>query len=342
MNIIELCERGLVPDWLTRWGMRRLMAQRLHDGYTSGSEARNENYRKLLAELRHSPIAIATDKANEQHYEVPAGFYLKSLGHRLKYSACYWSAATPNLDAAEDAMLGMYCQRAGIADDMRILDLGCGWGSLSLWMAEHYPNASITSLSNSSSQRAHIEAQATQRGLRNIKVITTDINNFDTTERYHRVMSIEMFEHMRNYERLLQNIARWLEPNGKLFVHIFCHRELAYYFETEGNDNWMGKYFFTGGIMPSENLLLNFQNDLLLDEQWWLSGTHYAKTSEAWLDNLDANRGGVLDMFKRDYGPAEAALWVQRWRMFFMACAELFAYRNGEEWGVAHYLFTRR
>ncbi len=342
MSIIDLCERGLVPDGLTRLGMRRLMAQRLREGYGDNSETRNRKYRKLLDELRNSPIAIATDEANEQHYEVPAEFYRLSLGHRLKYSSCYFADGTADLDAAEDAMLGLYCERAQIRDGMRILDLGCGWGSLTFWLAEHYPHASITSLSNSSSQRAFIEAQAAQRGLTNISVITANINTFDTELRFERVMSVEMFEHMRNYQKLLGNIARWLEPDGKLFVHIFCHRELAYYFETEGDDNWMGRHFFTGGIMPSENLLLNFQSDLVLDEEWWVSGTHYQKTSEAWLARLDANAAAVTELFRRDYSPREAAIWVQRWRIFFMACAELFGYRNGEQWGVAHYLFSRR
>ncbi|GAB4266853.1 MAG: hypothetical protein Kow0065_17580 [Methylomicrobium sp.] len=341
MNPIDLAERGLLPDLLIRVGIRRLLRQRLHDECTGDVERQSARYRTLLQSLRDSPIAIETDAANRQHYEVPADFYRYALGTHLKYSSCYWDETTDTLEQAEARMLALTCERAELSDGMNILELGCGWGSLTLWMAEHYPQSRITAVSNSNSQREYITEQARIRGLQNVEVITCDVNRLDLSERFDRVVSIEMFEHMRNYETLMANIASWMKPGAKLFVHIFCHRFLAYPFETEGDDNWMGRYFFTGGLMPARDTLLHFQSDLLIERQWDVSGRHYQKTSEAWLVNTDRHASEIERLFVETYGKGQATLWLQRWRLFFMACAELFGYRGGNEWLVSHYRFVK-
>jgi len=341
MSLIDLCERGLLPDALTRLGIRRLSAQRLRDEGANNLEAADQRFRRLLGELRRSPIAIETAAANEQHYEVPTRFFELCLGKRLKYSSCYYATGTEDLDQAEEAMLALYGERAELADGQRILELGCGWGSLTLWMAQKYPNARITGVSNSRTQREHILAQAARRGLGNVEIITCDVNQLELAEhQFDRAVSIEMFEHMRNYQHLLGRISRWLVPGGKLFVHIFCHRSLMYPFETEGEDNWMGRYFFTGGLMPSADTLLHFQDDLTIEQRWLLSGRHYERTANQWLENQDRHRDEVMAVLTEAYGAAEAARWNQRWRMFWMACAELFGYSGGNEWAVAHYRFS--
>jgi cyclopropane-fatty-acyl-phospholipid synthase len=340
--IIDLCERGLVPDTLTRYGIRRLCAQRLRDEQGEDAIAAWERFRRRLDDLRRSPLAIETEAANRQHYEVPARFFELCLGKRLKYSSCYYPRGDETLDQAEESMLALYAERAGLADGQRILELGCGWGSLTLWMAERFPAARITGVSNSNGQREHILAQARARGLGNLEILTCDVNRLALDRRFDRVVSIEMFEHMRNYQGLLRNIAGWMEADARLFVHIFCHRELMYPFETEGDGNWMGRHFFTGGLMPAADTLLHFQDDLVLQQQWRLSGTHYEKTSNHWLARQDANREEVLRCLGSAYGTREAGRWHQRWRMFWMACAELFGYGGGGEWLVGHYLFARR
>lgn len=343
MALIDLCERGLVPDFLTRYGIRKLCEQRLRDEHDADLDRADARFRTLLSELRSSPIAIETAAANEQHYEVPTRFFELSLGKRLKYSGCYYPDGNETLDEAEEKMLALYGERAELKDGMRILELGCGWGSLTLWMAERFPNSRITGVSNSRTQREHILAQAAVRGLANVEIITTDVNRLDLSpETFDRCLSIEMFEHMRNYDTLLGNIARWLKPGGKLFVHIFCHRSLMYPFETEGSDNWMGRYFFTGGLMPSADTLLHFQSALRIEQRWVLSGIHYEKTANHWLENQDRHAEEVHRVLAETYGAKNAAVWAQRWRMFWMACAELFGYAGGSEWGVAHYRFVKR
>jgi cyclopropane-fatty-acyl-phospholipid synthase len=336
---IDLCELGLVPDPVMRAGMRRLMRARLVDEQrlaAGGSRAAR------LAELRTSPVAIETARANEQHYEVPAAFFQKALGPHLKYSSCWFDSPATLLGDAEAAMLRLTCERAGLADGQQVLELGCGWGSLTLWMASHYPRSRITAVSNSASQREFILARAAERSLGNVEVITADANTFDTAGRFDRVVSVEMFEHMRNYAVLMERISRWLAPGGRLFVHIFCHRELLYPFTTGDDYDWMARYFFTGGLMPAEDTLAQFQDHLVLEEQWRVPGTHYQLTSEAWLANLDANADAVMDVLRAAYGPAEARRWFNRWRMFFLAVAELFGYAGGSEWFVGHYRFAPR
>lgn len=340
-GFIGLAERGWLPDAAIRMGIRRLCAQRLRDE-GGDIERRSERIRERLAMLRQSAIAVETAAANAQHYELPPRFFELCLGKRLKYSACLWDAGTVDLDVAEKSMLALYCERAELADGQQILELGCGWGSLTLWMAERFPDARITAVSNSQPQRLFIEARCFERGLSNVRVLTRDVNSLDLpVESFDRVVSIEMFEHMRNYRDLLARISHWLRRDGKLFVHIFCHRELLYPFDVDGDDNWLGRYFFTGGLMPAADTLLHFQDDLCIEQQWQLNGRHYEKTANAWLANQDRSRAEVIAVLGDAYGPA-ARIWEQRWRMFWMACAELFGYADGNEWIVGHYRFARR
>lgn len=353
MNVIDLCERGLIPDRLTRHGMRQLMAKRLDDEGANNSELASRHRQQILDHLRSSPIAIETDAANEQHYEVPAAFFHRHLGPRLKYSCCLYPTGQETLAQAEELMLSLYAERAGLVDGMRILDLGCGWGSLSLWLAEHYPNSQIVGLSNSHGQREFIEQQAAQRGLSNLTIVTGNIVEVDfpvahphsgdeVLADFDRIISIEMFEHMRNYGLLLAKLARWLTAEGQLFVHIFAHRHLTYFFEDKADDDWMTRYFFTGGIMPSDSLLAYFQDDFSLTRQWWVDGCHYEKTSNHWLQGMDDSKDEVMPLLVATYGEDQAKIWFQRWRMFYMAVAELFGYNQGREWGVGHYLFQKR
>ena len=339
-------ERDLLPDRLIRLGIRRLFAARLRQEETGGAEAQAERLMRFIAQLRLSPIAIRPDAANEQHYEVPAEFYRYVLGPHLKYSCALWSDAS-GLEEAEMAMLDLTCHRARMKDGQDVLELGCGWGSLSLWLAARYPRVQIVALSNSHGQRAFIEAEAARRGLTNLTAETGDVIDFEFSDAqlaggFDRVLSIEMFEHMKNYGLLLAKIARWMRDDAKLFVHIFAHRTLAYHFQVQDGSDWMSKYFFTGGTMPSEALLLHFQDDLRVTRQWWVSGTQYERTANQWLVALDAARDEVVPLFVGTYGAREAAVWFQRWRMFYMAVAELFGFAGGNEWGVGHYLFETR
>ncbi|HEX7910842.1 MAG TPA: cyclopropane-fatty-acyl-phospholipid synthase family protein [Paraburkholderia sp.] len=341
---LRCAEHGWLPDPLIRAGMRALLRQRLRDEHADDGARRVEAFEIMLADLRANPIAIETQAANAQHYELPDAFFAAHLGPRLKYSCCYYPQGGETLAAAEDAMLELYAQRAGLADGQRILDLGCGWGSLSLWLAARYPRASIVGLSNSRGQRAFIERCAAQRGLTNLRIVTGDVVDYEFPSDiapFDRVLSIEMFEHMKHYGLLLAKISRWLHDDGRLFVHLFAHRLLAYHFTVRDGSDWMSRYFFTGGTMPSADLLLRFQDDLRVVRQWWVGGTHYARTADQWLASLDAARGRVMPVLSETYGP-QARIWFQRWRMFYMAVAELFGYAGGQEWGVAHYLFDKR
>jgi cyclopropane-fatty-acyl-phospholipid synthase len=336
MTAEQLLEKDLVPDFLIRMGIRRLLAARLRE------EAKADRLLMFLEELNRSPIAIDTDAANEQHYEVPAEFYQRVLGPRLKYSSGFWPQGVHTLEASEIAMLDLTAQRAGLQDGQDVLELGCGWGSLSLYMAERFPHSRITAVSNSHSQKQFIDGEAARRGLSNLTILTANMRDFKAPARYNRIVSVEMFEHMRNYQELMRRISTWCRPGARLFVHIFTHSKFAYPFEVRDSSDWMAKHFFTGGQMPSDDLLLHFQDHMTLVDHWRLNGVNYQRTSEAWLKNMDRNREAIRDLFARVYGKNEATRWIVRWRIFFMACAELWGYRRGEEWLVSHYLFAPR
>ncbi|MGH8207275.1 MAG: SAM-dependent methyltransferase [Steroidobacteraceae bacterium] len=341
-GLLGWAERGLMPNCLLRYGIRRWCAQRLRDERAGGLSEQSLRFQRAIEQLRASPLAIHTDAANAQHYELPPAFFQHCLGPRLKYSCAYYPGGNETLAQAEEAMLQLYGERAELADGQDILELGCGWGSLTLWMAERYPRAHICAVSNSTPQREYIEQQCRQRGLANVRVITQDVNHLELEAgRFDRCVSIEMLEHMRNYDALLARIAGWLRPRGKLFVHVFAHHTLMYPFETQGQDNWLGRHFFTGGLMPATDTLLWFQRDMRIEQRWQIDGTHYQRTAEHWLQNQDRNREQVLAVMAQAYGEPGAALWLQRWRMFWMACAQMFGYAQGQQWLVAHYRFSR-
>ncbi|HET8799306.1 MAG TPA: cyclopropane-fatty-acyl-phospholipid synthase family protein [Thermoanaerobaculia bacterium] len=343
MNFIDrLLETGAIPDPLLRIGIRRTIAQRLAEEDAGSETANREKHEAYIAMLRESPLAVHTADANAQHYEVPTDFFRLVLGPRLKYSCAYWPEGVTDLGAAEEAMLALTGERAQLADGQTILELGCGWGSLTLWMAERFPRAEIVAVSNSVTQKQWIDAQCSARGFRNVTVQTCDMREFGTDRRFDRVVSVEMFEHMRNYGELLRRIRGWMKPEARLFVHIFSHARFAYLFEDRGPGDWMARHFFTGGQMPSDDLLLRFDDDLVAEEHWTLGGTHYEKTAEAWLARMDARESAVRAIFARTYGPRDAERFFNYWRIFFMSCAEVWGYRGGREWLVSHYRFRAR
>ncbi len=350
-------DRGLLPDPVLRRTIRMLLRRRLA-AITSGSiEDRDARQRALLTSLAGSPVAIETAEANEQHYEVPTELFELMLGPRLKYSSAWWPSGVDDLAHAEDAMLALTAERAELADGQDVLELGCGWGSLTLWMAERYPTSRIVAVSNSATQRDHIVGQAASRGLDNITVLTADVSQLGTgagddggdgigaevvhDRGFDRVVSVEMFEHVRNHQELTGRIARWLRPGGKLFVHVFAHRTDAYPFEQGGRADWMARHFFSGGLMPSHDLLLLSARGLVVEDRWALSGRHYARTLRAWLDRLDAERDRAVSLLDDADGPASGASWFQRWRVFTIACEELFAFDAGDQWHVSQVRFAR-
>lgn len=341
MNSLKLVEANLIPDSLVRYGIRRLLKQRIADETTGNEETQQHKFNDLVDFLKGSPIAVNTSDANEQHYEVPTEFYLDCLGKNLKYSSCYYPTGTETLDQAEDIMLALTCERAELANGMDVLELGCGWGSLSLYMSAKFPGSNFTVVSNSKTQKMHIDAQAEKRGIKNLTVVTADMNVFDIDKTFDRVVSVEMFEHMRNYEKLFRKVAKWLKDDGKCFVHIFTHKTLAYLFEVKDETDWMSKYFFSGGIMPSNHLYYYFNNDIKIDQHWVVNGTHYERTANHWLENMDKNKKKLMPLFEQTYGKENAGRWWVYWRLFYMACAELWGFDNGNEWMVCHYLFSK-
>lgn len=330
-------EKGFVPDPLIRFGIRNLLKQRIKD-----MQSQDINTHANL--LRESPLAIMTKQANEQHYEVPTEFYELCLGKHKKYSSCYWDDNMTELEQAEQKALDISIERAEITDGMRILELGCGWGSLSLELARRFPNSAITAVSNSATQKQFIDTQAYKRGFNNLTVLTRDLGKEENynfgQDKFDRVMSIEMMEHLRNYEKFFSLVSRSMQSDAKFFVHVFTHKSTPYFFETEGEDNWMGKYFFSGGQMPARDLFDQFDKHMKVSKKWDWNGTHYQKTLEAWLQKMDQNEDQVRILFKQAYGAENVELWVNRWRVFYMACSELFGFNNGSEWAVTHYLLT--
>ena len=338
---ISWIEQGYVPDAVVRRGIRRLCEQRLKDINAASAEAASRRTEAFVQLMDASPIALVPELANAQHYEVPAEFFALVLGPHRKYSGAWWPSGVDALGAAEAAALDATCSRAGLEDGQEILELGCGWGSLTLFMADRYRRSRITAVSNSRSQRAYIEDEARRRGLANLRVLTEDMNTFQPRAAYDRIVSVEMFEHLRNWRAAFARVALWLKPGGRFFMHVFCHRSVPYAFEELDDSDWMSRHFFSGGIMPSDELPLRFQQELRLLSRWRWDGTHYERTANAWLANLDRNRAALMPILERTYGVHETQLWLNRWRIFFMACAELFGYREGQEWWVGHYLFER-
>ena len=338
---IRWVEQGVVPDGVTRGGIRALLRQRLATLPTQDCEAAAHAVRDFVAWMDAAPIAAVPELANAQHYELPPEFFVEVLGPRRKYSSCLWAPGVETLAQAEDASLRVTAERAGISDDMEVLEMGCGWGAFSLYVADRFPNCRVTGVSNSQGQRSFIEAQARARGIGNLTIITADMNQFQAPGRYDRVVSIEMFEHMRNHRQLFARVHDWLKPGGRFLMHIFVHRAHPYAFEDQGPSDWMSQYFFSGGIMPSDDLPLHFQDHLRLLARWRWDGRHYERTLNTWLAQMDAARPRVWPILEQTYGAAQAGVWWMRWRLFFMACAELFGYRDGQEWWVSHYLFER-
>ncbi len=325
-------ERMPLPDLVTNAGIswlvertRRKLADR-----TDGEEAA---FARSMAE---SPVAVRPDAANAQHYEVPAAFFGLVLGARRKYSCCLYRGENDTLDMAEERALAETAEHADLADGQDILELGCGWGSLSLWMAERFPRSRITAVSNSRSQRAYIEAEARARGFGNLRVVTADMNDFSIDTRFDRVVSVEMFEHMTNWHALLRKVHGWLRPDGRLFLHVFSHHAGSYRFDTDDKEDWIAQHFFTGGIMPSHGLIRRVASGFMPEQEWQWSGTHYARTARDWLANFDRNDAAVSEVLRSVYG-ADAGLWRRRWRLFFLATAGLFGHAGGSEWGVSHY-----
>lgn len=339
---LQWIEQGRVPDAFVRAGIRRLLRRRLLE-IGDGDPAASAELSAAFAEaMRAAPVAPLPQLPNEQHYEVPAGFFAQVLGRHRKYSACWWPQGVESLDQAEAAALGATCEHAQLADGQDVLELGCGWGSLSLWMAGGFPASRITAVSNSRSQREFIEGEARRRGLSNLRVLTADMNAFEAPGRYDRVVSVEMFEHMRNWPELFRRVRGWLRPQGRFFMHVFVHRSTPYAFVERDDSDWMSRNFFSGGMMPSDDLALAFQDDLRICRRWRWDGSHYERTANAWLANMDARRAAVWPQLEHAYGADAAALWWVRWRIFFMSCAELFGYERGTRWWVSHYLFEPR
>ncbi len=339
--LIKLAEKGLLPDSFIRFGIKRLCSERLVKASSFSDDDMEKEHAAWIEVLKKSPIALVPEKANEQHYEVPPRLFELVLGNKLKYSSGFWPEGISSLDQSESAMLDLTSERAGLIDGQDILELGCGWGSLTLYMAEHFPKSKITAVSNSNDQRKFIEEKCRQLKLDNVRVITADMNDFKAEGLFDRVVSIEMFEHMRNYEKLLGRVNTWLKKEGKLFVHIFSHQKVAYPFEDNDDADWMAREFFSGGQMPSHRLLMSFPDQMKIEKDWRVSGTHYEKTSLAWLQKMDKNKAEVLELFKKTYGENDAKSWFQRWRIFFMSCEVLFGFGRGSEWGVSHYLFEK-
>jgi cyclopropane-fatty-acyl-phospholipid synthase len=353
LDLDKILAKGKVPDLLLRYGVKRLVKKRVKKQNNLSIEARFEYLNQFIKELKKQPIAVQTDSANEQHYELPPEFFEKILGRNLKYSCCYWSDdlsykkfkkqnnLQQRLDQAEDEMLKLTAERAEIGNGQNILELGCGWGSLSFYLARKFPDSRIISMSNSRDQIDFINKLAAANKVVNIRAVKADINNFNTEAKFDRIISVEMFEHMRNYQQLMQKISSFLVDEGKLFIHIFSHEFYPFIYQNKKNSDWMSRYYFSGGTMPSQDLLYYFSGDLSLEKQWALSGSHYQKTLEAWLENMDQKQEEIYPILKSTYGEQDAEKWWNYWRLFFISSAEFFGYNDGNDWFISHYLFKK-
>jgi cyclopropane-fatty-acyl-phospholipid synthase len=339
-----LFEQGLLPDILVRWKIRELLRQRLAEEQAGDAQEVLAREERLVLAMRESPVVLAAARANEQHSEEPPAFYELLLGARRKHSSSLFSEGITTLDAAEEAMLALTCERARLSDGQNVLELGCGWGALTLWMAERFPESRIVAVSKSRDQREYVEGKAAERNLATVKVVTAEMNGFDpaTGPAFDRVVSVELFDQIGNWPELLGRIATWLKPDGRLFVHLSSHRDVSYPFVARSESGWMARSFFTGGLMPSDHLLLRFPEHLLVEERWRVNGTHLARTAEAWLSNLDRNRGAARKLFEKSYGPAVARRKIREWRISLLARAEQWAFHGGNEWMVSQYRLRRR
>ena len=338
--LYDFLATGLVPEFLIRAGIRQMLALKLNELRAEDAETQLQRTVEFKEELEQYPIAVATDLANNQHYEVPTEFFSHVLGPRMKYSSCSWNEAN-SLPEAEEEMLWTSARRADIQNGHKILDLGCGWGSFTLFAAEHFPDSSIVAVSNSRSQKQYIEQKAAEQGFGNVEVITADIKDLELQQRFDRVVSVEMFEHAKNYKSLFAKVAGWLEDDGKVFVHVFTHLVHQYHFGQQ-NDDWLARYFFTGGTMPSDMLFTLYNDDLIVKQHWRLNGRNYQKTADAWLENMHQNRTTVQKIIAKTYGEDQQKRWWIYWRLFFLSCSELWGYNQGNEWIVSHYLFEKR
>ena len=341
-TIYKILETDFVPEPLIRVGIQKMLSDKLTDLHVDDFQIRQKREKDFSLDLRTRPIAIKTDVANEQHYEVPTEFFRYVLGPHMKYSCALWEDGDTSLKDAEERMLKLTCQRAQLYNGANILELGCGWGSLSLWMAEHYPESQITAVSNSASQKLYIDEEARKRSLSNLKVTTANIVDFQAEQKFDRVVSVEMFEHLKNYAEMFKRIDGWLQQDGKFFMHIFTHRFYPYHYENLDGNDWLTQHFFEGGMMPSNNLPMHFQDYLVCEEKWQVSGVHYQKTVEHWLANMKLNRKHIEPILAKTYGETEVRRWWVYWKLFFLACAELWGYKDGTEWMVCHYLFKKR
>lgn len=329
----QLAERAPIPDVLTRRAIETLVGRTSRRLACAEADATA----RFIEELERLPIAVHAERANEQHYEIPATFYEAVLGPQRKYSCCHYDGPLVTLADAEERALALTAEHARLANGQSILELGCGWGSLSIWMARAFPQSRILAVSNSHSQRAFIMRKAAEFHLPNLEVVTTDMNDFTIDRRFDRIVSVEMFEHMANWRRLLTSCRGWLAPGGRMFVHVFTHRTTPYRFDHADKQDWIAQYFFTGGCMPSHSLIRAFPDVLEVESEWFWDGTHYARTARDWLANFDENSAAVTEALAAAYG-AKASTWLRRWRLFFLATSGLFGYDGGREWGVSHYL----
>jgi cyclopropane-fatty-acyl-phospholipid synthase len=331
-KMIGTAERVPLPDAIIRAAIQRLCS-RTATRLASGNA---ESDAWFADEMAARAIAQYTDEANSQHYEVPAAFFARVLGPNRKYSACFYKEAKSTLREAEEEALRQSVAHADLADGQAILELGCGWGSLSLWMARQFPNSPVTAVSNSRTQREYIEAEAASRGLKNLRVVTADMNGFDPERQFDRIVSVEMFEHMMNWRELLTRVKSWLAPEGRFFMHIFTHRSGAYLFDRTDGEDWIAQHFFAGGVMPSHHLIRQYSDLFAVEKEWRWSGLHYQRTALDWLGNFDRNRDEIETILRGVYGTG-TSLWMRRWRWFFLATSGLFGYADGSEWGVSHY-----
>lgn len=336
-----LLDGGYIPIPVLRRGIRAQLAVRKQEITFPDVGAALAHKLSFVEDLKKRPIAINTEDANKQHYEVATEFIQMCLGPRMKYSCCLYPTGRETLAEAEELMLASYVEKAGLKPGMKILDLGCGWGSLSLYLAQHLPTCEITALSNSRTQKVFIDAAAKERGFTNLTVVTGDVKEYNfPAASFDRVMSVEMFEHMKNYAFLLAKVSEWLRPEGKLFVHIFCHKDQPYdYLETDG---WMSQYFFAGGTMPSSDLFLYFQDHLTVENHWAINGKHYSRTCEDWLKLQLSHKREAEPFLAQTYGKGQVTRWYNRWIVFYLACSELFNYNDGNEWYVTHMLMKKK